>query len=78
MKTYQGNAFDLFMQTKQTVEMHLKRQMLKRQKMNVKERGFFSIYFFGVKQGITSDRTMNIQSNSCRPATGSIPNKPLN
>ena len=53
MRTYQGDTFNLIMQAKQTAQMHLKRQVLKRQKMNVKERGFLYIYFFGVKQGIT-------------------------
>ena len=43
MKIYQDNAFKLIMQTKQTAQMYLKRQVLKRQKMNVKERGFVFI-----------------------------------
>ena len=46
MKTYQGNAFDLIMQTKRTAPMHLKRQVLKRQKMNVNERGFLYLFLW--------------------------------
>ena len=49
MKTYQGNAFNLIMQTKQNAQVHLKRQVLKIQKMDVKEKGLFCIYFFEVK-----------------------------
>ena len=53
MKIYQSNALILFMQTKQTAQMHLKRQVLKRQKDECLGKRFFFFYFFGVEQRIT-------------------------
>ena len=76
MRTYQDNAFILIIQAKQTTQMHLKRQVLKKQKMNVKERGFLYLFLWG-ETGDNSDRTMNTQSNSYQRATGFIPNEPL-
>ena len=46
------------MQTKQTAQVHLKRQVLKRQKMNVKERGFLYLFFWGGTKD-NSDHTVN-------------------
>ena len=46
MKTYQGNTFKLIMQTKKTAQMHLERQVLKRQKMNVKKIGFLYLFLW--------------------------------
>ena len=64
MKTYQDNAFKLIMQTKKTTQMYLKWQVLKRQKVNVKEKGFLYLFLWG-ETGDNSDRTMNTQNNSC-------------
>ena len=59
MKTYQSNALILFMQTKQTAQMHLKRQVLKRQKDECLGKRFFLYLFLWGGTGDNSDRTMN-------------------
>ena len=58
--------------------MHLKRQILKGQQMNIEKRGLLYLNLFWGGTEDNSDRTMNTRSNSCQRATGSIPNKPLN
>ena len=52
MKILQDNAFNLIMQTKQTAQMHLKRQILKRQLTNVKEKRSLYLFLWG-ETGIT-------------------------
>ena len=76
MKSFQGNAFNLIIQTEQTAQMHLKWQILKRQLTNVKEKRCLYLFLWG-GIGDNSDRTMNTQSNSCQRAVSSIPNEPL-
>ena len=65
MKNFQDNAFNLIMQTKQTAQMHLKWQILKRQLTNVKEKEVFVFISLGWNSD-NSDRTMNIRNNSCQ------------
>ena len=61
MKSFQGNTFNLIMQTEQTAQMHLKWQILKRQLTNVKKNGFLYLFLWG-ETGITVtvQRTLEI------------------
>ena len=47
MKSFQGNAFNLIMQTKKIAQMYLKWQIVKRQLANVKEKRFLYLFQIG-------------------------------